>query len=104
MNFIDNIKNKAKLNKKRIVLPETMDERIIDAASIIRDEEIADIILIGKPIKDIDLTNIEVIEPENNELTEKLATELYELRKNKGMTLEEAKRLLLDDYMYYACM
>ena len=104
MKFIDKIKERAKLSRKKIVLPETMDERVIDAAVKVRDENLADIILIGKPIKDIDLNGIQVIEPENNELTEKLANELYELRKEKHMTLEEARHLLLTDYMYYACM
>ena len=104
MKFIDRIKERAKINRKKIVLPETMDERVIDAALKIRDEEIADIILIGTPIKEIDLTGITVIEPDKSDLTEKLANELYELRKAKNMTLEEARNLLLTDYMYYACM
>ena len=104
MNFIDKIKERAKINRKKIVLPETMDERVIDAAIKIRDEEIADIILIGTPMKEVDLTGITVIEPEKTELTDQLANELYELRKEKHMTLEEAKHLLLTDYMYYACM
>lgn len=104
MNFIDEIKNKAKLNLKKIVLPETMDERVIDAAVKIRDEGIANIILIGKPMKKIDLNNIEVIEPANDELTDTLANELYQLRKEKGLNLAQAKDLLLNDYMYYACM
>jgi phosphate acetyltransferase len=104
MKFIDRIKERAKINRKKIVLPETMDERVIDAALKIRDEEIADIILIGTPMKEIDLTGITVIEPDKSDLTEKLANELYELRKAKNMTLEEARNLLLTDYMYYACM
>lgn len=104
MSFIENIKKMARENRKKIILPETMDERVIDAAVCARDENIADIILIGKPVKDIDLTGIEVIDPENSELTEALVQELYELRKVKGMTLDTAKDLLLNDYMYYACM
>lgn len=104
MSFIETIKNRARENKKKIVLPETMDERVIDAAIKVREEGIADIILIGKPIKDIDLNGIEVIIPEESELTESLTNKLYELRKEKGMTLEKAKELLLTDYMYYACM
>lgn len=104
MKFIEKIKERAKLSRKKIVLPETMDERVIDAALKIKDEGIADVILIGKPMKDVDLTNIIVVEPEKMELTEKLAQELYELRKEKHMTLEEARHLLLTDYMYYACM
>lgn len=104
MNFIEKIKGRARESIKRIVLPETMDERVIDAALKVRDEKIAKVILIGKPVKDVDLTGIEVIDPETSKLTDNLANELYELRKEKGMTLESAKGLLLTDYMYYACM
>lgn len=104
MSFIETIKNRARENKKKIVLPETMDERVLEAAMKVRDEDIADIILIGKPVKDIDLTNIEVIIPEESELTDNLVNKLYELRKEKGMTLDSARELLLSDYMYYACM
>lgn len=104
MSFIETIKERARVNTKKIVLPETMDERVIDAAVKVRDEKIAQVVLIGKPIKDVDLTGIEVIDPETSELTDNLVKELYELRKSKGMTLENAKELLLTDYMYYACM
>lgn len=104
MSFIETIKERARVNIKKIVLPETMDERVIDAAIKVRDEKIAQVILIGKPIKDVDLTGIEVIDPETSGLTDNLVKELYELRKSKGMTLDNAKELLLTDYMYYACM
>ena len=104
MSFIESIKVRAKSAKKRIVLPETMDERVIKAAMKVRDEQIADIVLIGRPSYDIDLKEIEIIEPLNNQLTDQLANELYSLRKDKGMSLEQAKDLLITDYMYYACM
>ncbi len=104
MNFIETIKERARKNQKRIILPETMDTRVLEAAQIATIENIAHIILIGKPTSDIDLTNIEVIIPEEDERTNTIIEQLYELRKEKGMTLEEAKRLVLTDYMYYACM
>lgn len=104
MSFIERIKEKAKSSRKKIVLPETMDERVIDAAVKITEEGIADIILIGKPVKEINLNGIIVINPETSFLTETLINELYLLRKEKGMTLDEAKNLILNDYMYYACM
>ena len=104
MNFIDKIKDKARINKKRIILPESMDERVIDAAVKANNEGLAHIILIGNPMKEIDLNGIEVINPETSEMTEDLINKLYELRKEKGMTLEQARELLLTDYMYYACM
>ena len=105
MNFIENIKERAKKDKKTIVLPETMDERVLEAASIALKEDLADIILIGEPVTDqYDFSKAVIIDPETSDLTEELTATLYELRKEKGMTPEEAKRLLLEDYMYFACM
>lgn len=110
MNFIDNIKKRAKANKKRIVLPESMDSRVMEAADKILKEDIADIVIIGTQeeidtsSKGLDISKAEIINPYESELTEELAEKLVEIRKNKGMTYEEAKRLLVEDYMYYACM
>ena len=112
MSFIDEIKTRAKQNIKRIILPESMDIRVLKAASICQKEQIAKITLIGQEDEisslaskeDIDLSNIEIINPYNSNLTDKLINDLYELRKEKGLTIEEAKKLLLEDYMYYACM
>ncbi len=104
MKFIDKIKKRAKKNTKRIVLPESMDERVIDAAVKANQESLAHIIIIGKSMKDIELDGIEVIIPEESPMTDDLANKLYELRKEKGMTLDKARELLLTDYMYYACM
>lgn len=104
MSFISNIKNRAKKNKRKIVLPESMDERVMEAAKIASSENIAEIIIIGNPVIDLSGYNIEIINPENSELTEKLENELYNLRKEKGMTLEKAHELMLNDYMYFACM
>ena len=107
MNFIESIKERAKKDIKTIVLPESMDERVIEAANIIVKENIANLIVIGKEeeLRDkIDSDKVTIIDPNTSELTEDLANKLFELRKEKGMTLEEAKRLLLEDYMYFACM
>ncbi len=110
MNFIESVKERAKQVKKTIVLPETMDRRTMIAADIILQEGIANLILIGneKEIEEnsvgCDLSKAKIIHPETDELTEELVQKLYELRKEKGMTIEEARRLLLEDYMYYACM
>lgn len=110
MSFIDSIKKRAKENKKKIILPESMDLRVLEAASIIEKESIADVILIGNKEKivelgkDLDFSNIEIIDPNTSSMTEELINLLFELRKEKGMTYDEAKRLLLEDYMYYACM
>ena len=112
MNFIESIKERAKSNLKTIVLPESMDERVLKAASICQKEKIAKIILIGDEIeidkvskeKGIDLTDISIINPSLSDLTNKFIDDLYNLRREKGITLEEAKNLLLNDYMYFACM
>ena len=104
MNFIEKIKEQAKEEKKRIVLPESMDERVVQAAREVTDEGIAHILFIGRPTVPISLEGIEVIVPEEDSHLEEFIEALCELRKEKGMTREEARRLLLTDYMYYACM
>ena len=111
MSVIDEIVKKAKLNKKRIVLPESEDLRILKAASKITLDNIADIILVGnkevilKTCADhnIDISNVKIV---NNLKSEKLdiyASELYNLRKNKGVTLDSSYEMLKDN-MYYATM
>ena len=108
MNFIETMKTEAKKYQKKIVLPETMDERVLKAAEIAIKENLADIILIGKKdtiIKDRELLQeATIIDPETSSLTDLYIEKLVELRKEKGMTKEEARKLLLEDYMYYACM
>ena len=105
MSFIESIKERAKKNKKTIVLPETMDERVLEAGSIALREGIADIILVGNPVTDkFDLSGATIIDPNTSELTEELINKLVELRTEKGMTYEDAKKLILEDYMYFACM
>ena len=110
MNFIDTIKERAKKVKKTIVLPESMDERVMEAAHKVLEENIADIIIIGteeeinKSSQGFDISRATIINPYTSNLTEDLINQLVELRKNKGMTYDDAKKLLLEDYMYYACM
>lgn len=110
MSFIDTIKERAKKDKKTIVLPETMDRRIMEATEKILNENIADIILIGtveeisRSSQGFDISRATTINPYTSNLTEELINELVELRKSKGLTYDDAKKLLLEDYMYYACM
>ncbi len=110
MNFIEKIINRAKKNLKTIVLPESNDRRVLEAAEITLKENIANIIIIGteEDLKEssinLDLSKANIINPYNNDLTEKLINKLVDLRKDKGMTYEKAKELMLNDYMYYACM
>ena len=110
MNIIEKIKERAKQNKKTIVLPETMDRRVLEAAELALKEELANIILIGKEeeidslSQGLNLAGATIINPYTSTLTSYLTEELYNLRKEKGLTKEQARELLLNDYMYYACM
>lgn len=108
MSFIEELKIRAKSKKMKIILPETMDERVLTAADIALTEELAEIILIGDEEKIIkarpSLAKATIINPKTSSLTEEYIEKLTELRKSKNMTKEEAQELLLNDYMYYACM
>lgn len=110
MGFIDTIKERAKTNKKKIVLPESMDRRTWEAAATVLAEDIADLVILGTPAeveansKGLEVSKATVIDPNTSDKLEEYAAALTELRKSKGMTPEEAKKLLTTDYMYYACM
>lgn len=110
MAFIDEIKAKAKADKKKIVLPEGMDRRIWEAAVEIVRDDIADLTVIAteEDVKNntegLDLTGINIIDPVKSERLEKYTVDLAELRRMKGMTIDEARELLTTDYVYYACM
>ena len=111
MNFIENIKSKAKLDVKTIVLPEATDLRVLNAASIVLAEGFANIILVGKKDEitnlakenNLDISKAIIEDPTNSSKASEYAEKLYELRKNKGMTLEQAKELILDP-VYYGMM
>lgn len=102
MSLIETIKIKAKKDIKKIVLPEGEESRTIAAAKIIREEGLAVPVLLGDPAK-IDAEGIEIINPETSAKAEEYAKELYELRKAKGVTEEDARNLVKDP-MYYGIM
>ena len=108
--FLDAIKERAKTDKKTIVLPESMDARIYEAAEKILKEDFANIIIVGTPeevekySKGYDITGATIINPFTYEKTEEYLNLFVELRKSKGLTYEEAKATALGDYMYYACL
>lgn len=112
MTFIDTIKERAKSNKKTIVLPETTDKRTLLAAAQVMQEGTANIIMIGKEEKildgagwlEVDLTGVTIIDPEKTPKFEEYANMLYEIRKTKGMTLEKAKEMLLADNINFGVM
>ncbi len=108
--FLDTIKDRAKSDKKTIVLPESMDARIYEAAEKILKEDFANIIIVGTPeevekySKGYDITGATIINPYTYEKTEEYLNLFVELRKSKGLTYEQAKETALGDYMYYACL
>jgi len=105
MSLLDEIKEKAKKHNKRIVLPEGLEERTIKAADIVVEEKIAQAILIGNPdlirakAKELNLKNIDkctIVDPLNHEKKETYIKLMLELRKSKGLTREDASRLIED--------
>lgn len=112
MDILENLIVRAKANKQRIILPEAEEERTIKAADRALADALADIILIGNPAKiqqqveAFNLTNISkatIIDPENNPKSEEYAQLLAELRKKKGMTIEQARELVKNP-LYLGCL
>jgi len=112
MGLIEQIIARAKSNKQRIVLPEAEEERTLTAADRVLADDVADLILIGNPDKVHRLAEEKglkhigkatLIDPENYERSEEMAQLLCELRKKKGMTIEEARRLVRNP-LYLGCM
>ncbi|HVN48556.1 MAG TPA: phosphate acetyltransferase [Bacteroidota bacterium] len=111
-NFIESIRAKAKQLHKHIVLPDAMDERAIQAARIITDLGIAKISLIGNEIDvrtkakslNVDLKNIDVVDPETSGKAAEFANAFYELRKAKGMTPDEAAKTMKRSLFFGAMM
>ena len=109
MALIDKIKAKAKANVKHIVLPEGEESRNVQAAVKIVEQGIAKLTLLGDPakVKEVaagaSLEGLEIIDPKTSDKCEQYAATLYELRKAKGMTPEQAAELVRDP-MYYGVM
>lgn len=112
MDLLHQIVERAKSDKQRIVLPEASEERTLRAADRVLADDIADIILIGNPnevyklAEAWDLKNIDkatIIDPLNNPKSEEYAQLLADLRKKKGMTLEQARELVKNN-LYLGCM
>ncbi len=108
MALIEQLTEKAKQSKQRIVLPEGTDSRTLEAASKVLERGIADVILIGKEeeLKAAyagDLSAATFVDPKQNPKREAYAQKLFELRQAKGMTLEQADQLM-DDPLYLGVM
>lgn len=110
MDFLSTMKAKAKADKKVIVLPESYEKRNLEAAAECLKEELADIILIGKKDKimeaagSFDVSKAIFVDPETYDRMDEMVAGLAEARKSKGMTLEEARKILMDDSLFVAVM
>lgn len=110
-NLMKQVWAKAQADKKRIVLPEGEEERNLQACGKIMQEGLANVILVGseKVIRDkaaslgVSLDGVEVLDPETSDKTQEYANGFYELRKNKGMTLEKADKIVRDP-LYFGTM
>lgn len=112
MDLINSIIARAKSDKQRIVLPEALEERTLTAADRALADDLAEIILLGNPDEihaqadKLGLHHIgkaTLIDPATSDKAEKYAQLLFELRKKKGMTLEEARKKVLDP-LYFGCL
>ena len=110
--LIESLCARAKADKQRIVLPESLEERTITAADLALRDDLADIILIGNPDEihakaaELGLQHIDkatIIDPATSEKTEEYAQLLTELRAKKGMTIEKARQQVLDP-LYFGCL
>ncbi|MBD5465249.1 MAG: phosphate acetyltransferase [Lachnospiraceae bacterium] len=112
MAYIDVIKEKARADKKTIVLPETTDKRTLIAAAHILKENIANIIMVGDEEKihdgarwlEVELDGVTIINPKTSDKLEEYVQLLYETRKAKGMTEEKAREILLEDFLTFGVL
>lgn len=110
MNFLEQIVSRAKTDIKTIVLPESTDIRTLKAAAMIQQQGIANIILVGDEeaiIKlggDLDISKAKIVNPANFDKFDEYVNTLYELRKAKGMTEEQARKLLSENPLYFGIM
>ena len=112
MKLLENIRNQAKLKNKRIVLPEAHDERVIKAAAILTKEKIASVILVGSEDKTLQLAQelkvslegVLIINPEASEYMADFAEAYYNKRKHKGVTIDQARKMLLNPTFFAAML
>ena len=112
MSFLGQVRKKALQANRRIVLPESSDERVIRAAAEILKEGLAKVILVGnqETIMDsakayeVSLSGVKIVDPYNFERLDDYINKLVELRSKKGMTREEAKKILQNDPNFFGAM
>jgi phosphate acetyltransferase len=107
--FLDKISERAKKLNKTIALPETDDIRTLQATAKVLERGVANIVLIGKEAEikalagDLDISKARIVDPETYEKKDEYINTFYELRKKKGITMEQAAEIM-KDYMYFAVM
>ena len=112
MSFLGQVRKKALQANRRIVLPETSDERIIRATAQILKEGLAQVILVGNQeaimhsakAYEVSLSGVKIVDPYNFERLDDYVNKLVELRSKKGMTPEEAKKILQTDTNFFGAM
>jgi len=112
MNRIHALWEKAKADKKKVVLPEGKDERVLKGASVIAREGLADVVLLGGKDEiaslakenSISLEGLEIEDPSKHDKRQEIINGYYELRKHKGLTPEEAEKTVMEDFVAYGAM
>ena len=112
MSFLGQVRKKALQANRRIVLPESSDERVIRATAQILKEGLAQVILVGNheaimhsaKAYEVSLSGVKIVDPYNFERLNDYVNKLVELRAKKGMTPEEAKKLLQTDPNFFGAM
>lgn len=113
MHLVDQIKAKARQNLQTVVLPEGYDDRMVQAAGPIARDGLANVILLGDPATlsakaeslGVSLEGVTLLDPKNSPKLEEYVDELVEVRKKKGLSREDAKKLLTDDdNLFYGAM
>ena len=112
LQLLDDIKSKARELKKTIVLPESHDERVLKAAEILTKENIASVITLGKEDTirkdaeklDVDLTGVRIIDPSISDKLSDFTNIYFNLRKHKGIKIEQARETIARDLFFGAMM
>lgn len=112
MSFLGQVRKKALQANRRIVLPESSDERVIRATAQILKEGLAQVILVGNQeaimhsakAYEVSLSGVKIVDPYNFERLNDYVNKLVELRSKKGLTPEEAKKLLQNDPNFFGAM
>ncbi|MBZ0182246.1 MAG: phosphate acetyltransferase [Melioribacteraceae bacterium] len=112
LELIRTIKEKASAKKRTVVLPESHDDRVIKAAGILSAEKIAQVITIGNEEKvresaknlGVDLTGVRIIDPEKSEKLSDFTNIFFNMRKHKGVTIEQAKETMKQDLFFGAML